>query len=100
MTGYHYVRPHTRRTGRRVRGHYQRNPSRAAGGAAGVITLLLILTFSHGAADRQHTTHSVVSHRHSNEAIQSHHRHPAQRGIANVPPLRRGMPTSSGHRLQ
>lgn len=66
MTGYHYVRPHTRSNGTRVRGHTQRNPSRpsAGAGAGGILFLLLVLfllllAVPHGTAVQQPTSHSV-----------------------------------------
>lgn len=56
MTGHHYVKPHTRRNGTYVRGHYQRNPSRPGGGAGGgvVISILLIVVLLGAAASPEH----------------------------------------------
>jgi hypothetical protein len=97
MTGYHYVRPHIRRTGTRVRGHYRRNSSRAGGGAA-IIALLLILAIMHSVAGSQHTKHSAGAQRHRHEVIQSRHSHPASRGTAIILPRARpgAAPPASG----
>lgn len=98
MTGYHYVRPHVRRTGTHVRGHYRRNPSGVGGGAAGIIAFLLILAVLHGATSR-HPKHATGFQRHSHEATQGRHTNSARRGIV-VQPERDGRLTSSGHYLQ
>jgi hypothetical protein len=72
MSGYHYVRPHTRSNGARVRGHMQRNPSRSSSGAGAggivflvLVLLLLFLAVTHGATGQRPTIHSVkISHSH------------------------------------
>lgn len=78
MTGYHYVRPHARSNGSHVRGHVQRNPSRASAGAGLpiVLLILLILLFlflasSHGAAAHRPTVHSVKTPSHSQETVRT-----------------------------
>jgi hypothetical protein len=60
VTGYHSVRPYTRKNGTPVRGHRRRNPSPAGAGAwAGLLAFLLLLALLHAAAGHHPATHPV-----------------------------------------
>jgi hypothetical protein len=78
VTGYHHVRPYTRRDGTRVRGHKRRNPSRADTGAA-ILAVVLILVFLHATASRQSATHPAKPSSHSQQTAPDQHPHAAQR---------------------
>jgi hypothetical protein len=75
VTGYHYVRPHTRSNGSYVRGHVQRNPSRTSAGAVLpiilLILLLILLAAYHSAAAHRPTVHSVKTPTHSQATVQT-----------------------------
>lgn len=71
MTSSHYVRPHTRRDGTHVRGHYQRNPGSAGtGGAGGVVVILLILLVLLAAAGSRSLSGSAVHPGHHRQTAQ------------------------------
>jgi hypothetical protein len=70
VTGYHSVRPYTRKDGTRVRGHSRRNPSPAGAGAwAGLLVFLLLLALLHAAADHHAAAHSVRAPSHQEARI-------------------------------
>lgn len=71
MTGYHHVRSYHRSDGTPVRGHTRRNPTRA-GGAGGLIVLLLLAVLAHGGLSHQPHAHAARPATQTHQAARSH----------------------------